>query len=82
MKIQGYSVGTSVQWMDGDSGGFQTGVVRARYYDPDTTEINGETIDINVIGNSPTYKVEAKTNNRMIVLRHTKVTSRSKTENN
>ncbi|MEM9955890.1 MAG: hypothetical protein AAF846_30100 [Chloroflexota bacterium] len=76
MKIQGYDVGTKVQWTDSSTGGFRTGIVRARYYDPDITEIDGETIEINVVGSSPTYKVEDTRHDEVLVIDHTKVTTR------
>jgi|GEM_PF-4043235 len=76
MIIKGYDPGTAVKWNDEETGGFRTGIVRSRYYDPDSTEINGETIEITVIGQSPTYKVEDGSNERMIIIDHTKVTMR------
>lgn len=76
MKIQGYPVGTEVKWNDDTTGGYRTGIVRARYYDPDITEINGEKIEINVIGCSPTYKVKDNDDERVIIINHTKVTMR------
>lgn len=76
MIIKGYDPGTEVRWNDEETGSFCTGIVRSRYYNPDSTEIDGETIEITVIGQSPTYKVEEKSNERMIIIDHTKVTLR------
>lgn len=76
MKIQGYPVGTEVKWNDETTNGFRTGIVRARYYDPDVTEINGEEIEINVIDCSPTYKVKDKMADTIIVINHSKVVMR------
>ncbi|MEO1162736.1 MAG: hypothetical protein AAFV98_03045 [Chloroflexota bacterium] len=73
MKIQGYDVGTEVKWTDEESTGFCTGIVRARFYDPSITEINGQEIEINVIGNSPEYAVEQSNDADIIVINHTKV---------
>lgn len=73
MKIQGYEIGTEVKWNDEQAGGFRTGIVRARYYDPDVTEINGQSIEINVIGNSPTYEIEAADDADVLILNHTTV---------
>lgn len=70
MKIQGYPVSTEIELTDG----FRTGIVRAKYYDPDSTNINGEEIDITVIGCSSTYKVTEQTSERVIVINHSKVT--------
>jgi hypothetical protein len=76
MKIQGYELGTEVKWNDEESGAFRTGIVLSRYYDPDITEIDGASIEINVIGNSPAYKVEDERNQKMIIIDHSKVTMR------
>ncbi|MGJ3240257.1 MAG: hypothetical protein ACFE0Q_16240 [Anaerolineae bacterium] len=75
MIIQGYEVGTEVKWTDDATGAFRTGIVRARYYNPEVTEIDGEEIEITVLGNSPTYAVE-DTEEELIVIDHTRVTMR------
>ena len=80
MKIQGYNPGTAIRWLDETTEGFRTGIVRARYYDPDITEIDGETIEIKVIGNSPVDKIKESCSENMIIIDHTKVTLRHSSE--
>ncbi|MGB7341842.1 MAG: hypothetical protein WBC91_23290 [Phototrophicaceae bacterium] len=74
MKIQRYDGGTSIEWKDEAMSDFQTGIVRARFYHPDLTDINGETIEIHVIGQSSTYQTSDTRNERCIIIDHTKVT--------
>ena len=68
-KKQG-STGKNIELVEG----FRTGIVRAKYYNPDSTNLDGEHIEITVIGCSSAYKVTEKTAERLIVINQAKVT--------
>lgn len=81
MKIQGYTLSTEVEQTNELAKGFRTGIVRAKYYDPDSTNINGEPIEINVIGCSSSYASKNKMDDCVIVLNHTKVIIQAQNNN-
>lgn len=74
MEIQEYSSGEEVRQYDETIEGFRTGLVCARYYDPDIMEINGEAIEIKIISDSPVCSVGDSKTDTVIVIDQTKVT--------
>jgi hypothetical protein len=73
--IAGYDEGTEVKWNNAD-GGFSTGIIVARYYEPGRYELHGYEFDIENIGNSPVYAIEPdnpEDEGRIIILPHTLV---------
>ena len=68
-KKQG-STGKNIELVEG----FRTGIVRAKYYNPNSTNINGEHIDITVVDCSSHYTSNKKTAERVIVINHSSVT--------
>lgn len=73
MMITGYDPGTAVKWNDDEAGTLRTGYVLRRFHEPGSFTINGEEMDIEVIGDSPTYVVEDERDHNTIVLDHREV---------
>jgi hypothetical protein len=74
MMITGFDEGTAVKWVE-HLHDFQTGVVLARFYDSGEYEVDGQRINITVIGNSPVYAIKPNNPQRddLIFLDHTRV---------
>ena len=75
MMISGYPIGTTVKWDEEE--GFCTGIVRGRYYNPGQYEVDGHTIDIEIVEKSPQYAVEDNKKQQVIVMPHNKVFKQS-----
>ena len=74
MMIEGFEVGTEVKWVD-DLHDFQTGVVRAKFYDSGQYEVDFRLVNLTVAGNSPVYAIRPDNpqHGDLIFLDHTKV---------
>ncbi|GAB5491339.1 MAG: hypothetical protein Phog2KO_15540 [Phototrophicaceae bacterium] len=70
MKFELHSVSDNLELIEG----FRTGLVQAKYYDPDSTNLDGDEIEITVIGCSSAYTANEKTAERVIVIKQAKVT--------
>ena len=81
MSIQEYEPGAEIRQYNETVEGFRTGLVCARYYDPDIREINGETIDIKLVCDSPEYGVGESKQGSIMVIEQTKVTIRHQNDN-
>lgn len=81
MNIQEYKPDTEIGSQKKIEEGFRTGIVCARYYDPDIREINGEVIDIKLVCDSSEYGIGESKLGSTMVIEQTKVTIRHRNDN-
>jgi hypothetical protein len=74
VMIAGFDEGTAVKWVEGLHD-FQTGVVQAKFYESGQYEVDGQHINLTVVGNSPVYAIRPDNPQLgdLIFLDHTRV---------